>query len=193
MPGRRARRFLIGAVVVVLLATAAWGDAERPGLAGRLRERLAGLAGGARPIGAEAATAVGEPGWVAAENRRHGTTAWRITARGVRHAIEGYADRVSASAGDTVTLYVSTTARRFRVEAYRMGWYDGARARLLWRSERVRGRRQAEPSREPLTNMVEARWKPSLTVPVGPHWPPGAYLLKLVSPAAQGYVPLDRK
>ncbi len=190
MPGRRARRFLIGAVVVVLLATAAWGDAERPGLAGRLRERLAGLAGGARPIGAEAAPAVGEPGWVAAENRRHGTTAWRITARGARHAIEGYADRVSASAGDTVTLYVSTTARRFRVEAYRMGWYDGARARLLWRSERVRGRRQAEATLRPGINLVEARWKPSLDFRVDGSWPPGAYLLKLVAHGAQGYVPL---
>src|SRR6266540_497023 len=179
MPGRRARRFLIGAVVVVLLATAAWGDAERPG-----------LAGGARPIGAEAAPAVGEPGWVAAENRRHGTTAWRITARGARHAIEGYADRVSASAGDTVTLYVSTTARRFRVEAYRMGWYDGARARLLWRSERVRGRRQAEATLRPGINLVEARWKPSLDFRVDGSWPPGAYLLKLVAHGAQGYVPL---
>jgi hypothetical protein len=28
-----------------------------------------------------------------------------------------------------VRLYVSTTARRFRVEAYRMGWYGGHGAR----------------------------------------------------------------
>jgi hypothetical protein len=195
MPGGRARRLLIGAAVVVpVLASAAWVGIERNGLTGRLRGLqgaiLGGVAGGARPVDSATAPAIGEPGWVAAENRRRGTTAWRITVRGEPHAIEGYADRVSASAGDAVTLYVSTTARRFRVEAYRMGWYRGARARLLWRSDRLRGRRQAEPSREPLTNMVEARWKPSLTVQVGPHWPPGAYLLKLVSPAAQGYVPL---
>jgi hypothetical protein len=190
MPGRRARRFLIGALVVVLLATAAWGDADRQGLAGRLRERLPGLGGGARPIGAATVPAVGEPGWVAAENRRHGTTAWRITARGAARAIEGYANRVSASAGDSVTLYVSTSARRFRVEAYRMGWYDGARARLLWHSERVRGRRQAGPSLRPGTNTVEARWKPSLSFHVGRSWPSGAYLLKLVAPGAQSYVPL---
>jgi hypothetical protein len=191
MPGRRARRFLIGALLVVLLATAAWGDAGRQGLAGRLRQRLGQVAdGGVRTIGAEAAPAPGEPGWVAAENRRHGTTAWRITARGAPHEIEGYPDRVSASAGDTVTLYVSTTARRFRVEAYRMGWYDGARARLVWRSQRARGRRQAKPSLRPGINLVEARWKPSLHFRVDGSWPSGAYLLKLVTPGAQAYVPL---
>jgi hypothetical protein len=195
MRGPRAWRLLIvAAVVVALLASAAWSDAGRHGLAGRLRGHQGAIAkdvaGGARPADAATAPAFGEPGWVAAENRRRGTTAWRITERGAPHAIEGYADRVSASAGDAVALYVSTTARRFRVEAYRMGWYGGARARLLWRSDRLRGKRQAEPSLQPGTNMVEARWARSLTVQVGPDWPPGAYLLKLVSSAAQGYVPL---
>src|SRR6266536_3252046 len=196
MPGRRVRRFLTGIGVVALLVAAAWLTVEPHGPAGRLRERLpeaiaraAGLAEGARPSGA-AAPGVGEPGWVAAENRRPGTAAWHITRRGPSHAIEGYADRVSASAGDAVTVYVSTTARWLHVEAYRMGWYGGARGRLLWRSGRVRGRRQADPSLWPGTNMVQARWVPSLTFRVGDRWPPGAYLLKLVAPGAQRYVPL---
>jgi len=192
--GRRVRRFLIGIGVVAVLAAATWLNGEPHGPAGRLRERLseaiaraAGPAEGARPSGAPG---VGEPGWVAAENRRPGTAAWRITVRGPSHAIEGYADRVSASAGDAVTVYVSTTARWFQVEAYRMGWYGGARGRLLWRSRRVRGRRQADPSLWPETNMVQARWVPSLTFRVGDRWPPGAYLLKLVASGAERYVPL---
>src|SRR6266511_4287947 len=196
MPGRRVRRFLTGIGVVALLVAAAWLTVEPHGPAGRLRERLpeaiaraAGLAEGARPSGA-AAPGVGEPGWVAAENRRPGTAAWHITRRGPSHAIEGYADRVSASAGDAVTVYVSTTARWLHVEAYRMGWYGGARGWLLWRSGRVGGRRQADPSLWPGTNMVQARWVPSLTFRVGDRWPPGAYLLKLVAPGAQRYVPL---
>jgi hypothetical protein len=197
MPGRRARRLLTGTAIVSVVVSTVWLDLERHGLAGRVHERLpgaiaraAGTAGGARPGVGATASAVGEPGWVAAENRRRGTAAWRITAWGSPHAIEGYADRVSASAGDAVTLYVSTTARWFHVEAYRMGWYGGTRGRLLWRSGRLRGQRQGEPWRQPRTNMVQARWAPSLTFRVGLAWPPGAYLLKLVAAGAQRYVPL---
>ena len=192
MPGRWARRSLTVVGIVALLAAAAWVDVEHHGPVGRLRERLPGA--GARVEDArpgEVVTArVGEPGWVAAENRRPGTTAWRLTQRGPAHAIEGYTGRVSASAGDAVTLYVSTTARWWHLEAYRMGWYGGARGRLLWRSSWVRGWRQAGPSLSPGTNMVRARWAPSLTFRVDDRWPPGAYLLKLVTRGAQRYVPL---
>jgi hypothetical protein len=188
MPGRRGRLLLTGVVVVALLASAAWLDEEHHGPATRLRERLQGPVARAKDV--PEAPAPGEPGWVAAENRRDGTTDWRVTSRGAPHALEGYADRVSASAGDAVTLYVNTTARRFRVEAYRMGWYGGERARRLWRSRWRPGRRQAGPSLRPGTNMVEARWAPSLTFRVAAAWPPGAYLLKLVAPGGQAYVPL---
>src|SRR6266511_1195053 len=192
MPGRRARWSFTGIGIVALLLGIVRLDVVHQWPAGRLRERIPGAiarAEDAQPSDAVAAR-VGEPGWVAAENRRPGSTAWRISVRGPSHAIEGYADRVSASAGDVVTLYVSTTARWWHIEAYRMGWYGGARGRLLWRSGRVRGRRQADPSLWPGTNMVQARWVPSLTFRVGDRWPPGAYLLKLVAPGAQRYVPL---
>jgi hypothetical protein len=33
-----------------------------------------------------------DPGWVAAENRRPGTSAWHLTHLGAAHAIEGWAD-----------------------------------------------------------------------------------------------------
>jgi hypothetical protein len=192
MPDRRARRFLAAIGIVALLAAATWLSVERYGHPGRPPERLPEAAARAqlsRP-GGDAAPHVGEAGWVAAENSRPGTAAWRITVRGQSGAIEGYAERVSASAGGVVTMYVSTATRWFRVEAYRMGWYGGTRGRLLWRSGRVRGRRQAEPSRSHGTNMVRARWSPSLSFRVGDDWPPGAYLLKLVAPGAQRYVPL---
>ncbi|MGH9917966.1 MAG: N,N-dimethylformamidase beta subunit family domain-containing protein, partial [Nitrososphaerales archaeon] len=41
------------------------------------------------------------------------------------------------------------------------------------------------------TSTVECQWSPSLTFKVGSHWPPGAYLLKLVGDdGEQQYVPL---
>jgi hypothetical protein len=128
--------------------------------------------------------------WVTVENRRPGTGGWHLTGLGARNAIEGWADHVSAAAGQRVRLYVSTTARRFRVKAYRMGWYGGLGARLVWCSGRLPGRRQPPPTRTPGTNMVATHWHPSLSLTIGPAWPPGDYLLKLVAAGGQRYVPL---
>ena len=65
-----------------------------------------------------------EASWVVAENERPGTTAWRIT-KGASPDINGFANKTYASDGTKVTLYVSTPARSFRVEAFRMGYYQG--------------------------------------------------------------------
>jgi hypothetical protein len=119
--------------------------------------------------------------WVARENRRPGTAAWRITRRGAPDAIEGWADHVSAARGGRVRLFVSTTAPRFQLRAYRMGWYGGLGARLVWRSAWLPGRRQPRPARTPGTNMLATHWRRSLTIAVGPAWPPGDYLLELVA------------
>jgi N,N-dimethylformamidase beta subunit-like protein len=145
------------------------------------------------PVGRGAA--VHRPGrgalvFPAAENLRRGTRDWRITNLGRPHAIEGFASRVSVLPGQSFRLYVSTTAAAFGVKAYRMGWYRGDRARLVWASGAIRGRRQARRRVRRATRMVTAPWRPSLTVPtVG--WPPGAYLLRLdAASGAQRYVPI---
>jgi hypothetical protein len=124
------------------------------------------------------------------ENRRPGTSGWRISRLGAREAIQGWAEQVSAATGERVRLYVSTTAPSFRVQAYRMGWYGGLGARLVWRSQAVVGRRQPPPILTAGTNMVATHWHPSVTLTVGVDWPPGVYLLKLVAASGQRYVPL---
>ena len=92
--------------------------------------------------------------------------------------------------GEPITLYVSTTARSFRVSAFRMGWYRGDEARLLWKSAPVKGHRQRQPELIRPTNTVEARWGPSLTVPTH-GWPEGSYLLRLdADHGAQRFVPV---
>ena len=132
----------------------------------------------------------GQAAWVVAENLLPGTGAWQIPA-GTPGDIEGYADQVSAQAGDRVRLFVSTGADRFHVEAYRLGYYGGLGGRFLWRSTDVPATGQPEPTVDPTTHMVEAGWAPSVTVPVGDDWPQGDYLLKLVAATGdQAYVPL---
>jgi hypothetical protein len=125
------------------------------------------------------------------ENRLPGTSSWTIPNLEATSGIEGYADAVSAQAGDRVRLFVSTRASTFHVEAYRMGYYGGRGARLVWTSGSVQGEAQPGPTVDPATHMVEAHWHPSLDVTVQPDWPPGDYLLKLVGQdGPQRYVPL---
>jgi hypothetical protein len=127
---------------------------------------------------------------VVAENERAGTTRWRI-APGTRKGIADYTDRVSAALGDIVALHVSTKARAFHMDAYRIGYYSGLGGRLVWRSPAVRGRKQAAPEFLARTNTIEARWPASLRFRVTRAWVPGDYLLKLVSSSGgESYVPL---
>lgn len=120
-----------------------------------------------------------------------GNPDWEITDPGPDGAIEGFADRVSVLPGESFGLHVSTSAAAFTVSAYRMGWYDGARARLVWRREHVPGGKQAAPHVDPATRTVLTSWQRTLAVDTA-GWPEGAYLLRLDAEDGSGrrYVPL---
>ena len=77
------------------------------------------------------------------ENRKPGTTAWRLTHDGAPHDIEGYLSATSAQRGETVDVYATTVSPSFTIEAYRMGWYQGLGGRLVWTSAPVPGKVQA--------------------------------------------------
>lgn len=119
---------------------------------------------------------------VAKENELPGTDAWRLRDPGPTDAIEGFADKVSVLPGGSFRLFVSTTAAGFRVEAFRMGWYQGKQGREVWVSGHERGHRQGGPKVIPGIYEVYAPWRPSMTVSTK-GWPEGDYLLKLVSDA----------
>ena len=110
-----------------------------------------------------------------------GSEAWHLRHRAMGRQIEGYADRAGAPPGEIVRLRVSTSARRFRVLAYRLGAYRGGSGHLVWRSKSLPGRLQAEASFRPYaTRTVVAPWQDSLRLDTT-EWAPGAYVLKLVS------------
>ena len=128
--------------------------------------------------------------WLINENRRPGTTGWRI--RGAAGGIAGFTSLAYADPGQKVTLYVSTAARMFRAQAFRMGYYRGKGARLVWQSAQVAGKSQPRCPVTPGTRMVScANWPPSLVFTVSAAFVPGDYLVKLVgSGGQQSYVPL---
>jgi hypothetical protein len=118
-----------------------------------------------------------------------GDPTWRITRLGSPHAIEGWVDRASVLPGEPVTLRVSSSGYPWRVTAYRMGWYGGALATLVWRSGPQSGVRQPAAKMINATNTVYTTWRPSLSLKTA-DWLPGAYLLRLDSDIGQRYVPL---
>ncbi|MGD1012096.1 MAG: N,N-dimethylformamidase beta subunit family domain-containing protein [Acidimicrobiales bacterium] len=132
-----------------------------------------------------------EARWVVAENRRAGTTSWEIPP-GTGGGIAGFASTTYAAVGDKVTLYVSTSATQFRVAAYRMGYYQGDGARLVWTSHEVAGRDQPTCPLTPGINMVACdNWTPTLSFRVTSSFVQGDYLLKLVGTGGQAsYVPI---
>ena len=74
--------------------------------------------------------------WVSAQNGRPGTSDWRIAK--MRTAGSRVTGTSECQVGDSVTLYVTTPAKMFHVEAFRMGWYHGLGGRLVWRSADTR-------------------------------------------------------
>jgi hypothetical protein len=142
------------------------------------------------------ATFVGSDGveasWVVKENDKPGTTAWKIVGAPKTGLIQGFANLTAATFGQTVTFYVSSTAASYRVQAYRMGFYKGTGARLVWRSGVIPGVVQATCPVDTDVNMVSCdNWKPSLTVRITKAFVQGDYLFKLVgSGNEQSYVPL---
>jgi hypothetical protein len=173
------------AAVILAAAAAVAGCSSMSGAAGAA---AAGRSGPAASGGRHAAAAALP--FPAAENARRGTARWYIHDTGAPDAIEGYADQVSVLPGQPFRLFVSTTSPRFRVQAFRMGWYHGRGARLVWKSGQVKGQVQARAKISPGTRMVSTRWRPSLTVATA-GWPEGAYLLRLdASRGPERYVPI---
>ncbi len=118
--------------------------------------------------------------WVRRENDREGTVDWLVSGT-PPGGLEGFLDRVSATAGEQLTLYMKSSGRRLSVKAYRMGWYQGHGARLVADLGSCPATEQPPPHFTPGINMVECHWKPTMRFHVGSDWPPGYYLLRVES------------
>ncbi len=188
---RHRRRQILALGGAVVVAIAAGGAVHAAG--GRSGPAAARPASTTRPAVTTTLAEVVRPFSQATidENKKPGSTNWRLTNDGATHDIEGYLNTTSAQRGETVTLYATTVAPSFAVEAYRMGWYQGSGARLVWTSQPIEGQVQADATLVAATSTYEARWQPSTTIPITAGWPDGSYLLKLIaSTGQQRWVPL---
>src|SRR5262245_51665270 len=119
---------------------------------------------------------------ISIENQKAGTTDWIITRPAGHHEIEGYASATSVNRGETIRLFVNTTAPSYRLTVYRMGWYGGLGARQVLGPISRPGRQQPEPYRDQATGLAECHWENPflLTIPsdeqYSTDWLSGYYL-----------------
>jgi len=114
------------------------------------------------------------------ENLRPGDVVWSFGGGTPPGALEGFFDRTSAALGDTATIYVNSV-RPYRIFAYRMGYYNGAGARLVAQTKLLRGGAQPPAHVDAALGTVSCPWRPSWRFEVDERFVPGCYLFKLVA------------
>jgi hypothetical protein len=95
--------------------------------------------------------------------------------------IEGYCNRQSVRAGEKLTIHVSTNPpQKWGLEIFRMGYYNGAGARLMQTLGPFNGVKQPEA---PIGDrrLRECQWSPSVELTIPSDWVSGVYLGRLTT------------
>ncbi len=120
---------------------------------------------------------------VVAENQRAGDSAWNrgYTNPYPGHVIEGYADRVSAKAGDIVQLMMRSDVPGASAAwtLYRIGWYGGAGARPV-ASGTAQLPAQSACSNNTTTGLIRCFWAPTFTVTIPNDAVSGLHLIRVL-------------
>ena len=87
-------------------------------------------------------------------------------------AVEGYTDRLSYVAGETVKLHVSTAEPRFNVEIVR----EGTKREVVWTRAGIPGKEYPVPAD---ASSQGCRWPSVIEFEVPPSWRPGYYSMSL--------------
>jgi len=133
------------------------------------------------------------------ENAKPGSNAWVIPTGNIasNHQIEGYASANSVNRGESISFFVSTADPSFRLEIFRLGWYQGNGARLV-ASNTLAGGLQAPCSTDATTLVINCAWQSSSTLQLPApeadgtnNWTSGIYLAKLTGSTSNksSYIP----
>ncbi|MDA1054410.1 MAG: hypothetical protein O3C40_28550 [Planctomycetota bacterium] len=124
------------------------------------------------------------------ENADTGSRDWQLTRVRINQGeyrtslVEGYCSHQSVEAGDKLKIFVSTDpARKFTLDIYRMGYYQGAGARLMQSHGPLAGTVQPTPEIGD-KRLRECNWEPSVEITVPESWTSSVYLGKLTTVAA---------
>lgn len=120
---------------------------------------------------------------VLTENICPGTDGWRQKLPlGASNAINAFPVPASVNIGQAVRLYVSTTAPTYTFSVYRVGWYQGHGARLLYTSPTIQGINQPPPIYDPVTHAAsDANWHDPVSLQIPDSWVSGVYMVRFVT------------
>ena len=102
-------------------------------------------------------------------------------------------DKTSVSCGETFGVHASLYNNHHisfqdgprTIQALRIGWYNGAGARLIWESTPITLKAQQIPKPQGSVRMVQSNWSTTIKVDVTNDWVPGFYLINTVSPSGE--------
>jgi hypothetical protein len=163
------------AVLAVLVAGCGGGGTQTAG--GAAHGAVAGP-GGAYKWFVDGGTS---PPGIAAENRRPGTLAWRLSARAAaRRGVEGYVSAQDVRPGQHERIYVSASrARSVSISIYRMGWYGGRGGRLVLASRPQPTTAQPACQHDTSTGLTQCAWHPTLDIVIPASLPSGVYIVRM--------------
>jgi hypothetical protein len=122
------------------------------------------------------------PNPIVCENALTGapSSEWNVTGAGDA-TLQGFATDISANKGDTVHFKVTTTAVRFNIDIYRLGYYSGMGARKIASLTNITGQNQAACLIDNTTRLVDCgNWTESATWAVPATAVSGIYIARLV-------------
>ncbi|WP_312111672.1 N,N-dimethylformamidase beta subunit family domain-containing protein [Brevibacillus reuszeri] len=135
------------------------------------------------------------------ENKKPGNADWRVT-KPAAGAIAGYASSTSVVAGETIRFYISTRTGgiKYRLDVYRLGYYQGKGARLHFTKSDLIGQaqgwwsktegRHGLPEPDPKTKLLHLEWKSSYSLKIPEDWVTGLYIVRMTdADGFQSYIP----
>ena len=131
-------------------------------------------------------------GWVSRENARTGTPGWDTPVKHEKKGnVSGWFDQTSVACGDTVGLHLSGNGRPVKIQIFRMGYYGGAKARLIF-SENLKSvpKASAPIIAQNITHLTTTNWPTSAKIQIDSNFPSGIYMARFDDGGTAGYSPL---
>ncbi|WP_136707377.1 cell wall-binding repeat-containing protein [Agromyces sp. H66] len=182
--------FLVACLTAVMLLLG-----SGPALASSLTQSAATPASTA----VETTSAVPATNEIVLENRKGGTSAWRLPWNGytlandTNMAIKGYATAASVNKGESIGVRVRVASPgTASYGVYRLGWYQGLGGRAMASGTFQAGSQPGcETQTSPNTGMITCPWdesKSGFTIQTEADWTTGVYVVVLTRGTMQNYV-----